>query len=323
MRAMAAAIHRCALDLTGLTVLTEAASGAYAVTPVIAAMAGAEHVYAFGRDSAYGRFADVADNLRSFAAAAGVGDRITISAEFPTAFSARADIVTNSGHLRPLGPALIERLPPGAVIALMYEAWEFRPSDIDLHACARHGIAVAAVNERHSSIDVFSYLGPILVRLIFGTGFTIYANRIAVLCDNPFAPFLCRTLEEIGASVTLAVDPSHLQAGDWDIVVVALRPGIKPVVDQIVAASLARIAPGAALVQFWGDIDRNALRQNGIEFWPVVAPPRGHMAVLMSDVGPEPVIRLQAGGLRAAEIIHRNKGIACSGKDQQAELLTV
>jgi hypothetical protein len=320
---MRAAIDRCGLDLTGLAVLTEAASGAYAVTPVIAAMAGAEHVYAVGRDSPYGRFDDVADNLRNLAAAAGVGDRLTISAEVPTEFSARADIVTNSGHLRPLGRALIERLPPGAVIALMYEAWEFRPSDIDLAACARHGVAVAAVNERHSSIDVFSYLGPILARFIFSAGFSVYANRIAVLCDNHFAPFLCRTLEEMGASVTLAIEPSHLQADDWDVVVVALRPGIKPVIDEAVAALLARVAPGAAVIQFWGDIDRNALRQQGIEVWPTLPPRRGHMAVLMSDIGPEPVIRLQAGGLRAAELVHRNKGMICSCEDQQGELLTI
>ena len=39
IRLMSAAIGRCGLDLSGLTVLTEAASGAYVVTPVLAAMA--------------------------------------------------------------------------------------------------------------------------------------------------------------------------------------------------------------------------------------------------------------------------------------------
>ena len=42
------------LDLKGLTVLTEAASGAYAWTPLIAARAGAAHVIAMARDSAWG-----------------------------------------------------------------------------------------------------------------------------------------------------------------------------------------------------------------------------------------------------------------------------
>jgi hypothetical protein len=52
------AIDRLELDLSGKVVLTEAATGAYIVTPVIAALAGAE-VYAFTKDTRYGTVADV------------------------------------------------------------------------------------------------------------------------------------------------------------------------------------------------------------------------------------------------------------------------
>src|SRR5579884_1842531 len=52
IRLMRAAIDRCGLDLSGLTVLTEAATGAYAVTGVLAAMAGAE-VYALAGGTAF------------------------------------------------------------------------------------------------------------------------------------------------------------------------------------------------------------------------------------------------------------------------------
>ena len=52
IRLMSMAIDRCGLDLSGLTVLTEAASGAYVVTPVLAAMAGAD-VYALAAGTAY------------------------------------------------------------------------------------------------------------------------------------------------------------------------------------------------------------------------------------------------------------------------------
>ncbi|MGL4597077.1 MAG: hypothetical protein ACRCYO_06100, partial [Bacteroidia bacterium] len=50
-------IQRLNLDLSGLTVLTECASGAYTYTAVMAAMAGAD-VIAVGRDSYYGKFDD-------------------------------------------------------------------------------------------------------------------------------------------------------------------------------------------------------------------------------------------------------------------------
>ena len=45
------------LDLSGLTTLTECASGPYAFTAVIARLAGAE-VHAVGRDSRFGAHAD-------------------------------------------------------------------------------------------------------------------------------------------------------------------------------------------------------------------------------------------------------------------------
>jgi hypothetical protein len=75
---MRAANCRCELRLDGLTVLTEAASGAWAVTPVLAAMAGASQVFAVARDSRYGTAACACHETEALAAAAGVADVIRI-----------------------------------------------------------------------------------------------------------------------------------------------------------------------------------------------------------------------------------------------------
>jgi hypothetical protein len=48
------------LDLKGKVVLTEAASGAYVVTPIVAAIAGAK-VYAYCKDTAYGTVEEIVD----------------------------------------------------------------------------------------------------------------------------------------------------------------------------------------------------------------------------------------------------------------------
>ncbi len=48
------AIERLGLQLSGLRVLTEAASGAFVVTPLIAARAGASRVHAVTTDSVHG-----------------------------------------------------------------------------------------------------------------------------------------------------------------------------------------------------------------------------------------------------------------------------
>ena len=69
---MREAILRCDLDLSGFTILTEAASGAYAVTAILAAMSGAHRVFALARDSRYGSASEVAENLTTLARRANV-----------------------------------------------------------------------------------------------------------------------------------------------------------------------------------------------------------------------------------------------------------
>jgi hypothetical protein len=66
---------------------------------------------------------------------------------------------------------------------------------------------------------------------------------------------------------------------------------------------IASTWPTTAFVQFWGDIDRVSLGAAGVSYWPVQAPPPGHMAVLPSEPGPEPVVRLQAGGFKVGSVL--------------------
>src|SRR5271157_4836151 len=96
------AVRRCELDLSGMTVLTEAASGAYSVTPVLAALAGAKRVFALARDSRFGTFDEVARGTIALARMANSSERIEIVSEKRRGIVAAADIITNSGHLRPI-----------------------------------------------------------------------------------------------------------------------------------------------------------------------------------------------------------------------------
>jgi len=129
---MEESIARCRLNLETLTVLTEAATGAYVVTPVLAAMAGADQVFAISRDSRFGRAAEAAAETQELARKAGVDRYIQIIPCATTEVIGIAHIVTNSGHVRPIDAEKIAAMRPGAVVPLMYENWEFRSSDIDL-----------------------------------------------------------------------------------------------------------------------------------------------------------------------------------------------
>jgi hypothetical protein len=65
------------------------------------------------------------------------------------------------------------------------------------------------------------------------------------------------------------------------------------------------VCPCGPVVQFWGDIDRLALRAEGVLYYPSQDPGKGHMGGILSDLGEEPVIRLQIGGLKVGEVMWR------------------
>ncbi len=302
VRLMAAAIERCRLDLSGYGVFTEAASGAYLVTPVLAAMAGASRVFALARSSRYGSREEIAERTFQLAELARVADRIELVAEKSSEIIAQADIVTNSGHVRPIDREMVSWMKASAVVPLMYEAWEYRGGDLDLAACRAKGIPVVGTNERHPAVDVFSFLGVMAVKLLLDAGISVVASRILLVCDNPFASFIERGLRSAGARLDsverLQGAPSN---GGYDAVLVARTPTSEPALSEEDLDRIARQWPGTVVVVYWGDLDRTAMRAAGLHFWPLHAPAPGHMGVLPSAVGPDPIVRLQSGSLKAAE----------------------
>jgi hypothetical protein len=301
-RLVTEAVERCALNLSEKTVLTEAATGAYVVTPVLAAVAGAR-VLALTADSRYGTAAEVKAQTEALAARLGVGDRITITTERTAAHFAAADVVTNSGHVRPIVGTLAGAIRPDAVLTLMFESWEALVGrrDIDVDALRDRGVQIAGTNERHPHVDVFAYLGPMAVAELADAGIPSYRSRIAVLCNNAFRDYLVDGLKTAGAEVDVAESLDGLSGGAApDAVLVALRPTGAPVLSTGDVSRINSRWPNCVLVQFWGDIDRT---QCPVPVWPVVAPPAGHMGVLPARLGPEPIVRLQTGGLKVAQVL--------------------
>ena len=113
-------------------------------------------------------------------------------------------------------------------------------------------------------------------------------------------------LAGLGASVATFSAVGEIFRDCWDAIVVALQPAFERRIGHCEALHLATVAPpGITVIQFWGDIDREASKAHGLNIWPSESPPLGHMGVLLSEIGPEPIVRLQTGGLRAAEWIFR------------------
>jgi hypothetical protein len=303
---MRQAVERCNLQLENAVVLTEAATGAYIVTPAIAALAGAKKVFALTRTTRYGTLEQVKASTQYLTDLAGVSDRIEFITEKTPDIIAQADIITNSGHVRPINPEMIGWMKPSAVIGLMYEAWEFRAEDLDLATCRLQGIQVAGVNERHPAVDVFSFLGIMAVKLLLDAGISVYTSNILLLCDNPFREFIQHGLVQAGAAVD-TVD-SLVAAStnkNYDAILVALQPRLEPRLGAEDAAIITKYWSGTVVAQYWGDIERSAFATQNIPVSPEITPKPGHMGILPSAVGPEPIVRLQTGGLKAAEVIWR------------------
>jgi hypothetical protein len=305
-RLVTEAVGRCRLDLRGLVVLTEAATGPYVVTPILASIAGAERVYAVTRSTRHGTVEEVTRQTTQLASAMGVSKRINVLTAKTEDMIGRADIVTNSGHLRPLDAGTIRSMKPSAVISLMYESWELRPGEVDLAECREKGIRVAGTNERHPHIDVLSYLGVMATKLLADAGVAVFRSRLLVVCDNPFAPFLKSGLEAAGADVQVVSElEPNIRGEAPDAILIAVKPRAIPVVGTAEVARIAATWPGTILAQLWGEVDRDAAAGNGLTCWPSAAPASGHMGILPSALGPEPIVRLQAGGLKVGEVLLR------------------
>lgn len=312
------------LRLSGLTVLTEAASGPYVVTPVLAALAGAR-VFAYSRTTRYGTVEQVFGATRQLAAEAGV--EVNLITEITPEIVASADIITNSGHLRPLDREKLQHAKDGLVIPLMYEAWEWRDADMDAAYIRERGFKLGATNERHPDIDVFNYLGDMAVRQIFDAGTCPYKNKFILLCNNDFGPYMAKVIArncEMLAIIDKDENRDKYELSDnirWiggfpeiriptefrdaEAVVFTAYPFDQVWIDKagpVLVDSLKEQLDDPFVLRYAGDVNTEALKQAGIRYFPEHVH-SGHMGILPSAVGNDPIIRLQAGGLKAAEAL--------------------
>jgi hypothetical protein len=319
------------LDLKNKTVLTEAATGPYFVTPFIAAMAGAE-VVAFVKDSKYGKADDVIRMNENIRDKYFKNLRLVFTDKIEEKVFRESDVITNSGHLRPLDKRMLSKVKADCVIPLMYEAWEYRETDIDLEYCIERNIKVGATNERHSGVEVFKYLGDMAIKLILDSGLSLYRNKFVLICNNDFGPFIANTLSKVCENIGV-IDVHERKdlyikikevdfIGDFpkiiipdkyrdaDGIIFTAYPFDKSWIgsedSDISVDKLLKEFNDPFLLRFAGDVDTRSLTSAGIKFYPEEVK-SGHMGILPSDIGFDPVVKLQSGGLKAAQLMMERK----------------
>lgn len=304
--------RRFGLSLEPFTVLTEAASGQFVVTPLLAALGGCRKVYALTRDSRYATASSVAAETFRLADKWGLADRIEILSSRADPRVREADIVTNLGFVRPIDADLIDGLKPTVVIPLMWETWEFRPQDLDLGRCRERGIPVLGTNEHHPDLRIFGYIGHVVLKLLFDLEVEVFQSRVVIVGSGEFGTQAHATLVAAGAVADLlspgelAVERAHETIAAADAIVVLEHNDRRELIgkDGLIAPELIRrLNPGIVVAHVCGRVSSRDLDAAGLFHLPRVLAPAGYMSVSTAELGPRPVIDLHAAGLSVGQAL--------------------
>jgi len=312
-------IEEISLNLDGAVILTEAACGAYVVTPVLAALAGASKVYAVAVDSVYASADEVCHLTNDLADLCGVREKIEFVVGAKEKVVGQADIVTNLGFVRPIDKKIVALMKCGAVLPYMCEAWEFRPGDVDLAMCRERNIPVMGTDEVRCG--VFAYVGLLAAKMLFALDCEILGQKVAVVSNDSFGLQVESSLAKMGAVVKSF--GSVVGEGFWnfvkeaDVLIIAdYRRDSLLFAESgyFTAAQLAEIAPDLRIVQLTGGGDFASLKSCGFKVYPDKPVPFYRMGSTLAGLGVAPVVKLHAAGLKVGQAMWEASCKGLNGK---------
>ena len=320
-------IDRFGLDLNKLVVYTELGSKNYAFTPIIAEMANAKKVYAITKTSRYGTSEDNIREFRRIVDGLGIDmSKIKIVRKKRKADVSEADIVTNSGFVRPIDRSTIQMMKTTAVIPLMWETWEVRPDEIDLPFCEEHGNLVLGTNEEQPPMDIMRYSGFLLSKLLFENNMGVHKDTILVVGSGRLGNNLARFLRVNNIKFWwINLNNDALDGNKPFLVSLEKAKKLLPKIDAIVVGEhyhnktiigegglfepkeLARKQPLIQIIHICGAIEVKQITQMGLHVHPQPVMPFGHMTVTADYLGPKATLELNTAGLKVGEIMARNR----------------
>lgn len=307
---VALAISELKLDLSGFVILTEAASGIFALTPIIANLAGASHVYAIGQDSKFGSFDSIRDTIYRLAPEFGCDvSRIDIMKKSQFHAFDEVNIVTNLGNVRPLDSSFISQLNANSVISYMSEAWEYRESDIDIELCTQRGIKVAGTNENHPTVDCFKETGIIAISMAIQARVSLPKASVLIISSDHFGPRIFDSMRCICGNVHLVKDLNIIKESELsniDLLIVADYVSNVDIIGEtgfIRPSKLKLLSKNVVVLQYCGHNCIADMDAAGIEYFPKMSLESHRMAQTLADVSNRSVIRLLTGGLKVGQIL--------------------
>jgi hypothetical protein len=313
VRLLQSAVSKFALDLRGYTVLTEAASGNYICTPLIAAIAGAR-VFAYGKDSVFGTYRDVEAATNNLAKSLGVSKNLIVTDSFERIPFYELDIVTNTGHLRPIDQRILPRLKRDCVIPLMYEPWEFRKSDIDIALANRLGVSIVGTDEGDTRLRTQSFIGYTVLYFMLHHKKTPFTSKVLLLGSRKFNNAIQDVLIKIGFEVVVVSSRGELDGlliEDFNVIVPT-----EIVHDELLIGNQDAwidskdIKSDCLVIHIAGKID---VRNLCCRFVPDVPAGPTKMSFTTDFIDPIAVYDLHAAGLKVAEGMLKAKSMGLKG----------
>lgn len=332
-------ISKHKLNLAGLTVFTEAATGSYKYTPVIAALAGADRVFAVTGDSKYGSKEVVREQTLIEAKILGVHDKMVILYGKDSNCLSRSDIITNLGFVRPITTAMIFSMKTTAVIPLMWLASEFRSEELDLPACIEKGILVMGTNEYHPSLNLFNSIGFKICKLLFYTGFSVYNDKFLLISSgdmgNSISDFFINNSISFERVVFDDETPERYRKfvcdrteiinnlDKYDAIIVAElchNVDILSADGFISTKLLKKQNPLVQIIHTYGSVNIDDILREAISIYPPDPKPFPYGTACADYLADKPVLDLITAGLKVGEVMARCRlnGMTVEGTEKYA-----
>lgn len=303
-------IRELALDLTDKAVLTEVGSGLFLVTPLIALRANARKVYAWVRDSSYGKAEDIMRSCKELVNEFQLPDNIEYGInQRPAHHISSADIITNLGFVRPLNSEFLDQVSEHSVIAGMCEAWELRPADIDLHYCKQKNIKVAGTWENHPDLKIFDGCGNLAVKMALEAGYEVYQNNIIIWSNDHFGKVVENGFKNFGANkIIRTTDPGTLYKNikDIDFLFFCDYNESRQIIGHngfISIDEIQKLNKGVGIVHLYGDLDNNYIKEKNLNVFPDKKGRASVMTYTLAHLGPKLIINLHAAGLKVGQCL--------------------
>jgi hypothetical protein len=195
----------------------------------------------------------------------------------------------------------------------MFEAWEFRESDIDIEYCKTNNIKVAGTNEHHPSINVFDFLGPLALKLAFNSKMEILRNSILIWSDDDFGKVAYEAFKSAGADkVDMTIDTEQLysQASGLDFIFICDYSESRVIIGDNGIFDLTILQqenPALTFVHLYGRVDPLFARKFDFNVYPEKQGYAQVMTETLGHVGLKPFIDLQVAGFKVGAELLNNK----------------